>query len=89
MENNLVESILIDTKNKKYQINGQDISNDCTRLELIYHDGYWQASVTHTYVGKATQEKITSNENTSDVTIKKLFVDGKLFSEEIIKNQIQ
>lgn len=29
---------------------------------------------------------ITSNENTSDVITKKLFVDGKLFSEEIIRN---
>lgn len=53
MENNLGGFILIDTKNKKYQINGQDISKDCTRLELIYCDGLWHVSITHTYIGKA------------------------------------
>lgn len=56
MESNLVVSILIDTKNKKYQINGQDISKNCTGLELIYRDGYWQASVTHSYMGKADNQ---------------------------------
>lgn len=52
MDSSKVKSILIDTKNKKFELNGVDISN-CTHLEITFKDGEWTIRKTNTYIGKA------------------------------------
>lgn len=46
-----LESILIDTENKKFEINGQDIS-ECASISITFHEGEWTV---------ATQNKYYSN----------------------------
>ena len=51
MDKFLLESILIDSKNGKYEINGNDISN-CTSLSITFIDGEWSVATQNKYYGK-------------------------------------
>lgn len=43
-----LESILIDTENKKYEINGQDVS-DCASISITFYNGVWNVSTAKKY----------------------------------------
>jgi len=43
-----LESILIDTENKKYEINGKDVS-DCVSISITFYDGVWNVSTSKKY----------------------------------------
>ena len=45
-----LESILIDSKKGKYEINGEDISN-CSSLSLTFFDGEWSVAIQNKYYG--------------------------------------
>ena len=45
-----LDSILIDTENKKFEINGKDIS-DCTSISISFIDGIWTVATQNKYYG--------------------------------------
>lgn len=45
-----LESILIDTKNNKFEINGESIEG-CTSFSLTFHEGEWCVATQNKYYG--------------------------------------
>jgi len=43
-----LESIFIDSKNGKFEINGQDVSS-CTSLSITFYDGKWAVATQNKY----------------------------------------
>lgn len=43
-----LESIFLDSKNNKFEINGEDIS-DCNSLSITFYDGTWNVATTKKY----------------------------------------
>ena len=51
-----LESILIDTENKKYEINGKEVS-DCASISITFYDGVWNVSTSKKIFFKCTNFK--------------------------------